>query len=74
MLPLNVSEVSEKGNKTQIKIFGSGDSASNNASVAISSEFYIQNSIKGDGYNDPDSQTLLVRTVHKPCTFLLHRD
>lgn len=49
MLPLNVSEVSEKGNKTQIKIFGSGDSASKNASVAISSEFYIQNSIKGDG-------------------------
>lgn len=34
MLPLNVSEVSEKGNKTQIKLCGSADSASQNASVA----------------------------------------
>ena len=55
ILPLKVYVFSEQRDQTPIKMDGPSDTASQNASVTISSKFCIQNSFKSAGQDGPTS-------------------
>ena len=65
---------SEQGDKTPIKTDATVDPAPQNASVAVSLEFYIHNSFKAAGRDSIALQTILAKTPDEPCALPLHKD
>lgn len=57
MLPLEVYVFSQQGAHTAMKTNGQRGPAFENASVAVFSEFFIQNNFKDPQWDDPASKT-----------------
>lgn len=71
MLPLKICVFSEQGDQKPVKMGGSGDPASQRASVAVSSELYTQRSFKASDLVQP--HRVLQPRLDKSCPLSLHK-